>query len=697
MKKILSWGLMLAAAFTLTNCAKEITNPDQQPETAGYPFEISASVVDTKTVNDGIKTKWVAGDQINLFHAVCDMTEYKNDGAFTISNADASKFGGSICEALDPTEEYDWYAFYPYTSTLETPKNTTVAINIGTDLVQDGYGSMAHLAGEALPLYGKAIAVPGADMPSIKMNQLASVIAVNVTNNTAAPIEVNEVEFFADGNYLTGTYYVDFSGASVEYKPAQAQVTATVTVNNATSLAVGATATVYIPIIPFSAWGGDSLTLTVNGEVTKELVIENDVHFTAGKIKNLNFSYVVEEEPEPELPSGLSTLYTAITSTAQSTLNSFEINVTDAIVTYVNGSNAYVEDATAGILIYKSSHGLKAGDKLNGTLSGKGWVRYGVAQITEFSLTGITKESGAEIPVTVVSVADLLNDYKSYVSKRIQIVDATVTDGMVGLTDRNGVVKQGDKTVNLYNNNASVNFAGTSVVDFYAYPSYYNTTKQLATWETPTTKKVATPEIVCASNVVTVTCGTSGATIYCSVDGGEYAQYSAPIEITKTVVVKAYATKDGAANSEEATVECEWVDPSTLPTTATATLSFANKAQRTTFTTSKQVWEQNGIVLTNDKGSSTSNVADYANPARFYKSSKITITMTGKTMTEIKFVCNSSSYASALKSSLPSGNTVAVSGSNVTVTLATPAESFVINSLTGGQVRMNSLTVTYNN
>lgn len=298
MKKIFSWGLMLAAAFTLTNCAKEITNPDQQPETAGYPFEISASVVDTKTVNDGMSTKWVAGDKINLFHAVCDGTDYKNDGAFTISNVDASKFGGSLCETLDVEEEYDWYAFYPYTSALATPKNTTVEINIGTDLVQDGYGSMAHLAGEALPLYGKAIAVPGADMPSIQMNQLASVIAVNVTNNTAAPIEVNEVEFFADGNYLTGTYYVDFSGASVEYNPAQAQVTATVTVNNATSLAVGATATVYIPIIPFSAWGGDTLTLTVNGEVTKELSIENDVHFTAGKIKNLNFSYVVEEEPE---------------------------------------------------------------------------------------------------------------------------------------------------------------------------------------------------------------------------------------------------------------------------------------------------------------------------------------------------------------------------------------------------------------
>lgn len=302
MKKILSWGLMLAAAFTLTNCAKEITNPDQQPETAGYPFEISASVVDTKTVNDGIKTKWVAGDQINLFHAVCDMTEYKNDGAFTISNADASKFGGSICEALDPTEEYDWYAFYPYTSALATPKNTTVEINIGTGLVQDGYNSMAHLAGEAMPLYGKAVAVPGADMPSIAMSQLASVLAVNVTNNTDAAIVVEEVSFVADGNNISGTFYVDFSGEKVTYKPAQALTTATVTVANPTSLAVGATATVYIPIAPFGGYEGDTMTLTVN-DLTKEIFLSKDVDFTAGRIKNLNFSYVVEEEPEPEVPA----------------------------------------------------------------------------------------------------------------------------------------------------------------------------------------------------------------------------------------------------------------------------------------------------------------------------------------------------------------------------------------------------------
>ena len=121
-----------------------------------------------------------------------------------------------------------------------------------------------------------------------------------------------------------------------------------------------------------------------------------------------------------------------------------------------------------------------------------------------------------------------------------------------------------------------------------------------------------------------------------------------------------------------------------------AELSFANKANRTVFTTSQQVWEQNGVKLINDKASSTSDVADYAAPARFYKSSKITVEYAG--MTKIEFVCNSGSYATALKSSITTG-TVTVNGSVVTVELGAAADSYVISSLTGGQVRMDSLTV----
>ena len=121
-----------------------------------------------------------------------------------------------------------------------------------------------------------------------------------------------------------------------------------------------------------------------------------------------------------------------------------------------------------------------------------------------------------------------------------------------------------------------------------------------------------------------------------------------------------------------------------------ATLSFANKANRTVFTKSQQVWEQNGVKLINDKGSSTSDVADYAGPARFYKSSKLTVEYAG--MTKIEFTCNNGSYATALKSSIKTG-TVTVNGSVVTVELGAAADSYVISSLSGGQVRMDSLTV----
>lgn len=116
-------------------------------------------------------------------------------------------------------------------------------------------------------------------------------------------------------------------------------------------------------------------------------------------------------------------------------------------------------------------------------------------------------------------------------------------------------------------------------------------------------------------------------------------------------------------------------------------------ANRTTFTTSQQVFEANGIKVINDKASSTSPVADYVAPARFYKSSKVTVSAPGN-ITTIVFDCNSASYATALNTSGLTG-TVSVSSDKVTVTLDGSSNEYVISSLTGGQVRMDGVTVTY--
>ena len=131
------------------------------------------------------------------------------------------------------------------------------------------------------------------------------------------------------------------------------------------------------------------------------------------------------------------------------------------------------------------------------------------------------------------------------------------------------------------------------------------------------------------------------------------------------------------------------------PTGDSATLSFADIANRTSYSASQQVWEQNGIVVTNDQGASTSEVGDYSNPARFYKSSKLTVAVESGKMSSIVFNCNDykADYPTSLQSSI-SGAKVSVDGTVVTVTLSAAAQSFVIDQM-AGQVRVDSITVYY--
>ena len=122
----------------------------------------------------------------------------------------------------------------------------------------------------------------------------------------------------------------------------------------------------------------------------------------------------------------------------------------------------------------------------------------------------------------------------------------------------------------------------------------------------------------------------------------------------------------------------------------TATITFDTLDKRTSKTNEQAVWEENGITVTNDKAASTSNIADYVKPARFYQNSNLTIAVDGE-ITSIVFDCNSSSYATQLANTLG----VAASEDKVTVTLETPAATFVVENL-GKQVRMDAITVTYN-
>ena len=180
-----------------------------------------------------------------------------------------------------------------------------------------------------------------------------------------------------------------------------------------------------------------------------------------------------------------------------------------------------------------------------------------------------------------------------------------------------------------------------------------------------------------------------GLTAYYSYEkDGEYAEYST-INITETTTVYAYA-QDTEGNKSDIVSATYTKNVPVDPNATTGTIDFSTPDQRVSLGEEKQVWSNDGITFTNNKASSTADVADYTNPVRLYKSSEIVIECAN--IAKIVFVCSSESYATALKNSI--GDAASVSDKEVTVTLDGTSNSFSA-TLSESKVFLNSLTVTY--
>lgn len=330
-RQILTLGAICAAAFTLTNCNKEIAEP-KAPVTEGIPFEIVAATADTKTANDGLNTKWTAGDALNVFHAEAGSTVYGDNDEFTYTGAD-NKFKGTLKTALGGGKSYDWYALYPYSRFIKTPTGTDKNYTLigkktgkATEDTQDGNDSKAHLSGKSCPMYAVAKNVAASDVPTFTMKHLTSVVAVTVTNANDDPLTVNSVSFSApEGTLIFGSFYINFTENGDVYTkhddPTFTSNTSNLTVKNGTPIVKNGKATFYLAIKPFAAKTGNELKISVNGyEKTHKLT--KDVEFKAGKIETVNFKY------NKAAPSGFATTYTSnVTMTASASSNSSKATV----------------------------------------------------------------------------------------------------------------------------------------------------------------------------------------------------------------------------------------------------------------------------------------------------------------------------------------------------------------------------------
>lgn len=301
MKHILNL-VSLAVLLALAGCYKE---NDFEPAVKGEPFEVLTDL-NTRTVNEGMATKWEAGDGVNLFHSESGSSSFISDGKFTISaeNLASNAFTGNLASSLEPGKTYDWYMVYPHRNTLVSPSNNvgtsyTIGSLVDAKQIQNGNDSKSHLAGPSFPLYGKATGVPYGTTPLIAMKQLSSVVEVEVKNTLEDALTVTGIDFIAPES-VSGNYSIVFSGENPEYREISGQVsqTAALTVENGTAIGQNQTAKFYIALKPFTAPAASSITVKVKvssaqgeGVHTKVFNLANDFIFSAGRIKTVKVNY----------------------------------------------------------------------------------------------------------------------------------------------------------------------------------------------------------------------------------------------------------------------------------------------------------------------------------------------------------------------------------------------------------------------
>lgn len=224
------------------------------------------------------------------------------------------------------------------------------------------------------------------------------------------------------------------------------------------------------------------ITLQGNGTATITAHTEGDPTHDPGDAK-----YTIKVL---EAIDGLAGLYAdgVITTTEKEYL----LTLTDAVVTYNNGKNTYLQDANRGMMIYSTTDKPTVGKKISGEVVVKAIAYSGLYELTAFdaSAATLTDASDAELQPAVATIADILASPKSYESKYIKIVDATVKSAFTG-TEKNSVIYQNDAETNTItmrdgNSTAKLTSKVGDIVTVTGFPAVFTntkgTTQQFTVW-----------------------------------------------------------------------------------------------------------------------------------------------------------------------------------------------------------------------
>ncbi len=190
---------------------------------------------------------------------------------------------------------------------------------------------------------------------------------------------------------------------------------------------------------------------------------------------------------------GPMTTIAALNEHIKSGATEYEMTLADAYVTYVNGRNVYLQDATGGILFFapNTDHGYSAGCKLSGKASGTCEMYKGIPELK--SMEGeLLIETLNSTPCYQLTLDQLLDNFDALISCRVLLIDVTVTDG-IGSSDAKGTIEQNGSQITLYSKNRSIAIESNSTGNVIVYPTYYDTELQVYIWEQDWFESTGTP------------------------------------------------------------------------------------------------------------------------------------------------------------------------------------------------------------
>jgi len=198
---------------------------------------------------------------------------------------------------------------------------------------------------------------------------------------------------------------------------------------------------------------------TITAKVAKEVGVNTEASVT----------YVVTVKDASNI-AGLKEVATSSSATA------FTADLTDAVVTYVNGSYAYIEDASGAVYAScGSSSSLTAGKKISGAVSGSVKVANQIDEITAIDLSRASVTDGVIPSAIVQTTAQVVANKATLEGKLVSVTGAKVTASLTSGNASGGKIKTGtDDEINLYAPASNIDALKDAEGTFNGYISLYN-------------------------------------------------------------------------------------------------------------------------------------------------------------------------------------------------------------------------------